>query len=115
MNLAYILFLAQTATPASPQAAPNPLMQLPFFLFIIVIFYFLLIRPQQKRQKEHEKLVSSVKTGDRVITSSGIHGVIANVKDKTVIVKVADNVKIEFDRAAVTMIEKPSETTEEAK
>lgn len=115
MNLSEIVFLAQAAAPAGQQAAPNPLMQIPFFIFIIVIFYFLLIRPQQKKQKEHAALVASVKTGDKVITSAGIHGIIANVKDKTVIVKVADNVKLEFDRAAITTIAKASDSTPETK
>ncbi len=75
-------------------------------IFIFVIFYFLLIRPQQKKAKEHAKLVSSLKTGDEVVTNAGIHGVIANVKEKTVIIKIADNVKVEFDRAAVAAVEK---------
>lgn len=79
-------------------------------IFVFVIFYFLLIRPQQKRAKEHAALVSAIKTGDKVITSAGIHGIVANVKDKTVIVKVADNVKLEFDRAAITSVDKSSDT-----
>jgi preprotein translocase subunit YajC len=84
-------------------------------IFVFVIFYFLLIRPQQKRQKAHEKLVAAVKTGDKIVTSSGIHGIVANVKDKTIVVKVADNVKIEFDRSAVTLVEKTAEVAEEVK
>ena len=79
-------------------------------IFIFVIFYFLLIRPQQRKAKDHAKLVSALKTGDSVVTNAGIHGVISNVKDKTVIVKIADNVKVEFDRAAIVTIEaSPSE------
>lgn len=74
-------------------------------IFIFVIFYFLLIRPQQKKAKEHAKLVSSIKTGDEVVTSAGIHGVISNVKEKTVIVKIADNVKVEFDRASIVSVQ----------
>lgn len=108
MNIADLLLLAQ-ATPAQPQQ-PNFLVSMMPLIFIFVIFYFLLIRPQQKRQKEHEKLVAALKTGDDVITSAGIHGTIANVKDKTVIVKIADNVKIEFDRAAITTVIKPAES-----
>lgn len=77
-------------------------------IFIFIIFYFLLIRPQQRKAKEHAKLVSALKTGDSVVTNAGIHGVISNVKDKTVIVKIADNVKIEFDRAAIVTIEASS-------
>jgi len=106
MNISDLYLLAQAATPATQ---PNLLVQMMPLVFIFVIFYFLLIRPQQKRQKEHQKLVDSIKTGDRVVTNSGIHGTIANVKEKTVIVKVADNVKIEFDRAAVVSVEKAAE------
>jgi preprotein translocase subunit YajC len=73
-----------------------------------LIFYFLLIRPQQKRQKALAALISSVKTGDKVIMSSGIHGIVANVKETTVLVKVADNVKLEFDKAAVATVVKPT-------
>ena len=74
-----------------------------------VLFYFLLIRPQQKRQKKHQQLMADLKTGDRVVTNSGIHGLIANVKETTFLLKVADNVKIEIDKSAVAGIEKPAE------
>jgi len=105
MNISDLLILAQAAAaPAGQQ--PNMLMSMLPLVFIFVIFYFLLIRPQQKKAKEHQKLVESVKTGDRVVTNAGIHGTVANVKDKTVIVKVADNVKIEFDRGAIVTVEK---------
>lgn len=80
-------------------------MQMMPLIFIFIIFYFLLIRPQQKKAKEHTKLVSSLKTGDAVVTNAGIHGVISNVKEKTVIVKIADNVKVEFDRAAIVSVQ----------
>src|SRR5881409_3250288 len=102
------LFLAQ-AQPAAP--APGPAGGIGFFIpfiFIIVIMYFVLIRPQKKRQQEQQRLVSSLKTGDRVVTNAGIHGLIANVKETTVIVKVADNVKIEMEKSAVTNVLKES-------
>jgi preprotein translocase subunit YajC len=104
-----ILFLAQQV--ASPGAPPQPdlLQTLLPFLFMGVIFYFLLIRPQQKRQKQHQQLMANLKTGDRVVTSSGIHGLIANVKETTFLLKVADNVKIEIDKSAVAGIEKSAE------
>lgn len=107
-------FLLAQAAPANG-AQPNFLLQLMPLVFIFVIFYFLLIRPQQKRQKEHEKLVAAVKTGDRVVTNAGMHGVVANVKDKTILIKVADNVKIEFDRSAVVSVAKAAEGSEEGK
>lgn len=70
--------------------------------------YFVLFRPQKKRQQEQQRLVSSLKTGDRVVTNAGIHGLIANVKETTVMLKVADNVKIEVEKSAVNNVLKES-------
>lgn len=109
MNTPDFLLLAQAAT-ATPEQ-PNLLVSMMPLIFIFVIFYFLLIRPQQKRQKEHEKLIAAVKTGDEVITASGIHGVVSNVKDKTLIIRIADNVKVEFDRAAVATVKSTTESS----
>jgi preprotein translocase subunit YajC len=100
-----ILFLAQQQA-GQAQSGGLWYMQLLPFAFIFVIFYFLLIRPQQKRQKEHQNLLSNLKTGDKVVTSSGIHGLIANVKDTTFLVKIADNVKIEVDKNAIASVSK---------
>ena len=102
-----ILFLAQQQAPQASQS--SWLFQLLPFAFIFVIFYFLLIRPQQKRQKEHQQLLSNLKTGDKVITTSGIHGLIANVKDTTFLIKIADNVKIEVDKNAIASVSRPVE------
>ena len=74
------------------------------FGLIIGIFYFLILRPQQKRQKERQKLLDSVKKGDKIITAGGLHGLIAGVDDKTLLIQVADNVKLKFDRSAVATI-----------
>jgi preprotein translocase subunit YajC len=106
MNLIDFVLLAQATTPApgAPPSGAQMINSLMFPIALIVIFYFLLIRPQQKRQKEHAKLVASIQSGDAVITNAGIHGVITNVKEKTVVVRVADNVKIEFDRAAIATV-----------
>ena len=114
MNLIDLLFLAQAASPAPDTPQPSFLVSM-MPLFVVVLFYFLLIRPQQKKQKAHEKLVASVKTGDKIVTSSGIHGIVANVKERTIVVKVADNVKIEFDRSSVSVVEKSAEVAEEVK
>lgn len=76
-----------------------------------VIFYFLIIRPQSKRQKEHAAMVTALKTGDKVITSGGIHGIISNVKEGNILsLKIADNVKIEIDKSAIATIVKSSES-----
>ena len=75
-------------------------------IFIFLIMYFVMIRPQKKRQEQQQKLIGALKTGDRVVTNAGIHGLISNVKDTTVLVKVADNVKIEIDKSAITNVVK---------
>ena len=104
----FAFFLAQASSPASPGPGGGLLSILPF-VFIFVIMYYVMLRPQMRRQKEQARLVSSLKTGDRVVTSSGIHGLISNVKDTTVIVKVADNVKLEMEKTAVTNVVKSVE------
>jgi len=74
------------------------------FAAIILIFYFLIIRPQNKKRKETEKMLSALKKGDRIVTIGGIHGTVQNVKDTTVIIKVDENVKMEFLRSAVSTV-----------
>ena len=104
------LFLAQ-AQPAAPASGPGG--GIGFFvpfIFIFVIMYFVMIRPQKKRQEQQKKLIASLKTGDRVVTNAGIHGLISNVKDTTVIVKVADNVKIEMEKSGITNVLKPAQS-----
>jgi len=106
------LFLLSDAAASAANPTPSPIAQFAPLIFIGVIFYFLLIRPQQKQRKEQQKLIEALKTGDKVVTSAGIHGLIANVKEKTVLLKVADNVKIEIDKAAVaTVLERSSDET----
>ena len=69
--------------------------------------YFVLLRPQMRRQKEQQRLIGGLKTGDRVVTAAGIHGMITNVKETTVTVKVADNVKLEMEKSAISAVAKP--------
>lgn len=73
-------------------------------VLIFVIFYFFLIRPQNKKQKDTEKMISALKKGDKVVTIGGIHGVVSSTKEKTVIIKVDDNTKLEFSRSAVASV-----------
>lgn len=76
---------------------------------MVVIFYVILIRPQQTKQKELQKLISNLKTGDKVVTNGGIHGIVSNVKDgPTLVLKVADNVKIEVDKSAIASVDRGS-------
>jgi preprotein translocase subunit YajC len=96
-------FLAQAQSPAPTGPGGGIGFFVPF-IFLFIIMYFVMIRPQKKRQEQQKKLIGSLKTGDRVVTNAGIHGLISNVKDTTVIVKVADNVKIEMEKSAVTNV-----------
>lgn len=98
---------AMAQSPQSQgQEAPSPLISLMPLILMFVIFYFLLIRPQHKKQKEHEKMVSELKKNDEVITTGGIHGTVVNVKDKTFILRVDDNVRIEVSKSAITGVKK---------
>ena len=102
------LILAQDAAPAGGPGGllGNPMI---FPILMIVVMYFLLIRPQRKKQQEQEALQKSAKSGDQVITIGGAHGTIASVKEKTVIVRIADNVKVEFDKSAIATVLKRSD------
>ena len=76
-------------------------------LYIVGLFallWFLMIRPQQKRQKQHAEMVRSLKVNDRVITIGGIYGTIIKVKEESLIIKVADSVRIEFLKNAVSQV-----------
>ena len=96
----FILPLLQTDQPAGPGLIANLLP----FLAIILIFYFLIIRPQSKKRKETERMLGALKKGDKIITIGGVHGTIQSVKETTVIVKVDDNVKLEFLRSAISTV-----------
>lgn len=85
-----------------PQQGINPIINLFPLIAIFIIFYFLLIRPQKAKEKEHKKMLSNLNKNDEVVTSSGIHGVIVNVKDKTVILRIDENVKIELEKNCIT-------------
>ena len=104
-------------TPAYAQAAApggnDMLVSLLPFVAIFVIMYFLILRPQQKRQKERQKMLDQVKKGDRVVTAGGLHGTVAGIDEKTILLQVADNVKMKFDRSAVSVVLREGETTGE--
>jgi preprotein translocase subunit YajC len=76
-------------------------MMWPLLLFI-VIFYFLLIRPQKKRQKQHQDMLNSIKRGDQVVTAGGIYGTVRDVKDDSFILEVSDGVKIRVLKNAIS-------------
>ena len=68
---------------------------------VILIMYFLMIRPQQKRQKEHKNMLESIKKGDKVITSAGMHGTVVDIDGNSFVIQVADNVRITFEKHAI--------------
>jgi len=87
---------------AAEQAQPGIIGSLAPLIIIMLIFYFLLIRPQQKRLKEHKKLVEELKKGDKVITGGGIVGTVAEVKDDLLRVEIAEGVKVKVKRDSIT-------------
>ncbi|MBI5807687.1 MAG: preprotein translocase subunit YajC [Ignavibacteriales bacterium] len=100
-------FLLAMAPPPDGQAGGGGMIStLIMFGAIFAIFYFMIIRPQQKRQKEHQKMLDALQKGDKVIMSGGIHGTIAGIEDKTVLIDVGNNVKIKFERSAITSVVK---------
>ncbi len=81
---------------------------------IFGIMYFMMIRPQQRKEKERRAMISSVKTGDRILFSGGIMGTVTNVKDHAVTAKIAENVKIEILRGAINrVLDKDEKAVEE--
>jgi preprotein translocase subunit YajC len=91
-------------------ANQNPLLGMLFpIIMIYVIFYFILIRPQRQEQKKHKNMLEGLKKNDEVVTSSGIHGTIVNVKEKTFMLRVDDNVKMEIEKSAVSYLKKKAE------
>ena len=106
--------LGMGSAPGSGQQQQSPLFMFGWLGIMLVIFYFMLIRPQQTRERERRKLLENIKSDDRVVFSGGIIGIVTNVKDKTFIIKIADNVKIEVGRAAVTQVLEKGESPSEA-
>ncbi len=107
-----IELLAAAAPPPGTEANPQGqmLQMIGMFAVMGVMFYFLLIRPQSKQRKEHDNMLKNLKTGDRVLTSGGIYGIVTNVKEKSVSLKIADNVKVELAKSAVSGVTAKSES-----
>ena len=85
-------------------AAVSPLVQFFPLVLIFIIFYFLLIRPQKQKEKEHQKMLTGIDKNDEIVTLSGIHGTVVNVKEKTLILRIDENVKIEIEKNSVAYI-----------
>lgn len=95
--------LLTAAAPVDAGFLGGASMFMPLIL-IIGVMYFFMIRPQNKKQKELQKMLDALKKGDKVVTIGGIHGTVSSVKENTVVVKVDDSAKIEFDRKAIAAV-----------
>ncbi|MFA6216238.1 MAG: preprotein translocase subunit YajC [Candidatus Omnitrophota bacterium] len=90
----------------SPQTPVNPILNLVPLVLLFIIFYFLIIRPQKKQENLRQKMIGSLNKNDEVVTTGGIHGTVVTVKEKTVIMRVDENVKIEVEKNCVSFVKK---------
>jgi preprotein translocase subunit YajC len=101
-----LAYAQAAAPPGAPSAADQMLHMVTILAITVGIFYFLIIRPQQRKQKETEAMLASIRKGDRVLTSGGLYGTVIGKgpKDDVVVLKVADDVKMEFSRQAIVQV-----------
>lgn len=103
--------IAQAAPAAAPAGSP---LQFPIMMLLLFgVMYFMMIRPQRRRDKERKAMIANVKTGDRVLLTSGILGQIVNVRDTSLVVRIAENTKIEVVKAAISQVLVDGETPSE--
>ncbi len=103
-NLLFAAFGPQGGASSGGGSGGSPMSLIFMVIAIFAVMYFLMIRPQQRQKKQHQELLSKISKGDKIVTAGGINGTIAGVKDDTVIVKIADNVKVEVSRASITKV-----------
>jgi preprotein translocase subunit YajC len=105
------LTIAEAAPAAAPAGSP---FQFPIMMVILfAIMYFMMIRPQRRREKERKEMIANVKSGSRVLLTSGIIGQITNVKESTLVVRIAENTKVEVVKAAISQVLEKDETPSE--
>ena len=97
------MFLGQTGAPGGPG-----MMNIIFLVLLFGAMWFLLIAPQRKKQKEHQKMLKELSSGDEVVTAGGIYGVITNVKEDRFVVRIAENTKVEIAKSFINSVEKKS-------
>ncbi len=109
-------FFAQTAAPAAPagqqSGGMNGMFMIVMYGLLFAAMYFFMIAPQRKKQKEHEKMLSALQTGDEIVTGGGIYGVITNVKEDRFVVRIADNTKIEVGKGFVQTVLKKTDASD---
>ena len=87
----------------------SQLISLLYIVGLFAILYFLMIRPQQQRQKKHQEMIGNIKSNQKVVTIGGIYGTIVEIKDKSIILEVAENVRMEFLKTAISQVTTPGE------
>lgn len=87
--------------PPGEGGQSNPFMGFVPIILVLLIFYFLILRPQQRKQKDHAKMLEALAKGDRILTNGGLYATILNVKDNVLVATIADGVKVELSRNAV--------------
>jgi len=103
--------IAQTVSKPAPTGAPASMGNMVFFAQIVLIgglFYFLLIRPQTQERKKKEELLNNIQRGDKVLTRGGIYGIVADIKENILILKISENNKVEVDRSYIETVQKQS-------
>jgi len=85
---------------------PPPIFSFLPILLMFLVFYFILIRPQKKQQAQHEQMIKNLNKNDEVVTSGGIHGTVVGLKEGSILLRIAENVKIEVDRSAIAKVQK---------
>lgn len=112
MNLSYFTFLLMSlVTSVFAQGGDKPAPGgfgfgsfLPMMLVMFLIIYFFMIRPEQRKQKEKRNLLGNLKKGDKVLTIGGIYGIVGNVKDDTVMLRIGDNITVKFSKSAISTV-----------
>lgn len=112
MNMAYAQTTTSTTAPArSVPGAGSPaagLLSFAPFIAIMVLFYFIMVYPQSKERKKKEEMLGGIQRGDRVLTRGGIYGIVADIKEQVLILKISENSKVEVDRGYVETVQKQS-------
>jgi len=103
------ILLAMAPAPDGQGGGGSMISTLIMFGAIFAIFYFMIIRPQQKRAKVQKAMLEAIQKGDKVVLSGGMHGTVSGLEDKTILVDVGNNVKIKFERSAITTVLKDKE------
>ncbi|MDF7797936.1 preprotein translocase subunit YajC [Pontiellaceae bacterium B1224] len=113
MNLLPLTIAQAEAAPAATTGQSSPFGMIGMMAILFAIMYFMMIRPQKRKEKERKEMINAVKSGERVLLTSGIIGEIVNVKESTLVVRIAENTKIECVRAAISQVLEKGETPDE--